>query len=67
LEVTRFMSTKTSPFLLTEDALDRLKTAAVAHGEPAVVDLIGWYEQAAESANEFATMITAEMEHFGVV
>lgn len=60
------MSTKTSPFLLTGEALERLRTAAVAHDEPAVVDLIGWYEQAAESANEFAQMISAEMEHFGV-
>jgi hypothetical protein len=61
------MSTKTSPFVLSEEALERLKTAALAHGEPAVVDLIGWYQQAAESADEFATMINAEMEHFGVV
>lgn len=60
------MSVKSSPFVLTDEALDRLKTAALAHGEPAVVDLIGWYEQAQESASEFATMINAEMEHFGV-
>lgn len=60
------MSTKTSPFVLTDEALERLKTAAIAHGEPAVVDLIGWYEKAAESAHEFASMISAEMDHFGV-
>lgn len=60
------MSTKVSPFVLTEEALQRLKNAAVASGEPAVLDLIGWYQQASNSATEFATMITAEMEHFGV-
>ena len=61
------MSAKTSPFVLTGESLERLKTAAIASGEPAVVDLIGWYEQASESASEFAEMISAEMEHFGVV
>lgn len=60
------MGTKVSPFVLTDEALQRLRNAALAHGEPSVIDLIGWYEQAHESANEFATMITAEMEHFGV-
>ena len=63
----RDLSTKTSPFVLTNEALERLRVAALANGEPAVVDLIGWYEKAAESANEFAQMINAEMEHFGVV
>lgn len=60
------MSTKVSPFVLTDEALQRLKNAALANNEPAVIDLIGWYKQAHESANEFATMIGAEMEHFGV-
>ena len=59
-------SVKQSPFVLTQDSLERLKCAAIENEEPAVIDLIAWYTQAADSAQEFATMITAEMEHFGV-
>lgn len=57
---------KVSPFLLTEESLERLKVVALEQGEPAVVDLIKWYEQASESANEFAEMLSDEMAHYGV-
>jgi hypothetical protein len=55
---------KSSPFLLTEESLERLKQAAC--NEPAVLDLVGYYQRAASDTQEFADMISEEMDHFGV-
>lgn len=57
-------ATKNSPFILTDDALERLSQAAGE--EPAVLDLVGYYRRASSDAAEFAVMIADEMEHYGV-
>lgn len=55
---------KSSPFILTEESLERLKQAA--GDEPAVLDLVGYYRRAAADTQEFATMLADEMDHFGI-
>lgn len=55
---------KISPFVLSDEALDRLTT--VACSEPAVLDLVGTYRRAVGDVTEIAEMVTAEMDHFGI-
>lgn len=55
---------KASPFILSDDALAKL--VAAASYEPAVLDLVGQYRDAASNFDEFAEMVTAEMQHFGI-
>lgn len=51
--------------LLSDDQLTQLVNAA--NGEPAVLDLVGQYQQAAANLQEFQEMISDEMKHFGLI
>jgi hypothetical protein len=57
-------TTKVSPFVLTDEALDRLAAAAV--DEPATLDLVGSYRRAANDLSEMTEMVQLELDHFGI-
>lgn len=58
------MSSKISPFVLSEEALERLTSAACS--EPAVLDLVGTYRRAVGDFAEISEMVSAEFDHFGI-
>lgn len=58
------VTSKTSPFLINDDALLELQMAADL--EPAVCDLVSWYQRARADVEEYAVMVEAEMAHYGV-
>lgn len=57
-------TTKVSPFVLTNEALDRLLVAAA--DEPATLDLVGSYRRAADDLSEMSEMVRMELDHFGI-
>lgn len=56
--------TKVSPFVLTDEALDRLLVAAA--DEPATLDLVGSYRRSRDDLAEMTEMVHMEMDHFGI-
>jgi hypothetical protein len=63
-EQERELTIKVSPFVLSDQALERLTSAA--RSEPAVLDLVGTYRRAVGDLTEITEMVHAELDHFGI-